>query len=205
MMSDFHQAELHPGWVTALWPSLPEREAGILLGCSRLQLRLQALTASRFDAVDPESGNPEAEDSEDAHALLVRSQGAAIDAAAAMGGAVWHAASIRQIIAAREVERLDTAIGAATRGFALASAALALARPERLETDALLPRIALATTSCRAAWLRGLPPGLRRLALLKLPPGAEAAPVPAASLEGAQRIMAHVAHHLARHHATQGA
>lgn len=199
-MAASHDAgALHPGWLKELWPALREEQVGLLLGNPRVQRRLLGMVAAR-------QGWAEADDGplgDVPGAALARAPRAAIEAAAAMAGAVWHARAIRRVIATRDVEHLQSQIGADTRSFALANIALAVAPPEQASAEPLAQRISAAASLCLAAWLAALPAGLQRLAVPKLPPSALSAAVPKGSEAPALAIMACVTAHMATSLAAQ--
>ncbi len=176
---------IHPGWMSTAWPGLDPDTQACILECNRVQPRLLALLALRLGWPDgPLEPTPDAR--------LAARPAAEILHAATLAGAAWHARSIRQRIAASEVDRLTQAIGAPVRAFALAHAALAIAPAQPSATD-LPAAIAEAARTCLAAWIDALPPGLRRLAMARLPPAPPAPPPP----PGALPLMHAAARHLA--------
>lgn len=181
---------IHPAWLATGWPGLSETERTLLLGGARIQGRLLQMLAAYHGWADGEAVK------DGPAAVLAGQSAAAIGDAATLAGAVWHARPMRQLIAAADVEAINAAVGGPVRAFALAHAALAVAPAERVDVSILASRIALTGSQCLAAWLLKLPPGLRRVALPKLPPDTVEAVLAGRDRDQGAQIMHYVARQL---------
>ena len=154
----------------ALAPGLPPEIAERLLASPRLGAAAQDWARSGLEGV----------------ATLVSPADLALTAAgpdglvraAALAGAVWHAAEVRGMLMARDLQAYFASPalsghGEATREAALRHFALAPGLPAGDPTTPLADRVAASGRACLAAWLDSLPARVGAALRLTLDPGCE--------------------------------
>lgn len=139
-----------PGRAAALLaPGLRQSTAQWLMTSPRTAARASRLLSERLgqgslDALEP------------ADRGLALAPAAALRAVAAAAGAVWHAARVRNLLRAQEINALAAQHGPDVRAAALRHAALS-PRPDVVPGEELGDAVARDGARCIAAWIAALP------------------------------------------------
>lgn len=151
---------LHPARISAaLDPRLTPETVRKLTNCRRLHRRLAEPLRASFakDDLWPPAAATE---------LLATPEHPG--ELAGLAGAVWHAASLRLVVASKAATELIAAIGEAAFAFGLRQGAAAVAPAQGLAPSALAEAIARDGLACLGAWLATAPKPRRDAMLLQL-------------------------------------